>query len=72
MLDRWCDEVGRDRSEIEISTGKSVRGLGAMAPGTLETYYDLGVRLFEAETTGPDYDLSGLQMLLDWRRSFGG
>jgi probable F420-dependent oxidoreductase len=72
VLDHWCEEVGRDRSEIEISTGKSVRGLGSMALGTLETYSDLGVRLFEAETTGPDFDLSGLKMLLDWRKSFAG
>jgi probable F420-dependent oxidoreductase len=71
VLDRWCEQVGRDPREIEVSTGKSVRGLGAMAPGTLETYYDFGVRLFEAETYGPDYDLSGLEMLLKWRNSFG-
>ena len=71
VLDRWCDELGRDRSEIELSTGRSVRGLGGMGATTLETYYDLGVRLFEAETTGPDYDLTSLKALLAWRDSFG-
>jgi probable F420-dependent oxidoreductase len=71
VLDRWCEEVGRDRSEIELSTGRSVRGMGDLAPATLERYYELGVRLFEAETTGPDFELDGLVRLLAWRDSFG-
>ncbi|MFT4284134.1 MAG: LLM class F420-dependent oxidoreductase [Protaetiibacter sp.] len=71
VLDEHCAAVGRDRSEIEISTGVSVRGMGSLDTEVLERQYALGVRLFEASATGPDYDLASLEQLLAWRASFG-
>jgi len=71
VLDEHCAAVGRDRSEIEISTGVSVRGMGSLDTEVLERQYALGVRLFEASASGPDYDLAPLEQLLAWRASFG-
>ncbi|QEO10588.1 LLM class F420-dependent oxidoreductase [Protaetiibacter larvae] len=71
ILDEHCAAVGRDRSEIEISTGVSIRGMGSLDPAVLEKQHALGVRLFEAPASGPDYDLGGLKALLAWRDSFG-
>src|SRR5690606_34275383 len=48
VLDGWCSEVGRDRSEIEISTGTGVRGQGSLDHAVLDRYADLGVGLFIA------------------------
>ncbi|MFT4028652.1 MAG: LLM class F420-dependent oxidoreductase [Protaetiibacter sp.] len=72
ILEEHCAVVGRDRAEIEISTGVSVRGMGSLDPAVLERQYALGVRLFEAAASGPDYDLAPLTQLLAWRDSFGG
>ena len=69
ILDEHCAAVGRDRSEIEISTGVSVRGMGSLDPAVVERQYALGVRLFEAAASGPDYDLTTLTQLLAWRDS---
>ncbi|PZQ92028.1 MAG: LLM class F420-dependent oxidoreductase [Leifsonia xyli] len=70
ILDEHCAAVGRDRGEIEISTGVSVRGMGSLDVAVLERQHALGVRLFEASATGPDFDLGPLEQLLAWRASF--
>lgn len=67
VLRHWCEEVGRDVDEIELSTGTSVRGIGALDETTLDTFRDLGVTLFEVSITGPDYDLEAVKWILDWR-----
>ncbi|MDP3209916.1 MAG: LLM class F420-dependent oxidoreductase [Rhodoglobus sp.] len=71
VLDAWCAEVGRDRSEIELSTGLGPRGQGSVNPAVLDTQYALGITLFEAVALGPDFNDSPVRALLDWRRSRG-
>ncbi len=72
ILDEHCAAVGRDRSEIEISTGVSARDAASLTPAVLERQHALGVRLFEVPASGPDYDLGPLERLLAWRASFLG
>jgi probable F420-dependent oxidoreductase len=71
VLRTWCDEVGRDPDEIELSTGVSVRGLGTDRITVLEKHYELGVRLMQASITGPDFDYQPVKNLLAWRDSAG-
>jgi hypothetical protein len=64
VLGAWCDEVGRDLSEIEISTelrGRTVDDADAL--------YDLGTRLFTVGISGPEYDLGKATDWLAWRDS---
>ena len=71
VLQHWCEVVGRDMSEIELSTGTSIRGMGSSAPSVLDTYRELGVTLFEfAIDAGTD--LSNVKRLLAWRDSIDG
>lgn len=72
VLGTWCDEVGRDLGEIELSTGVSVRGMGSAAPEALERFHALGVTLFELGITAPDYDWATVQRLIDWRDQANG
>ncbi|CAN5219113.1 LLM class F420-dependent oxidoreductase [soil metagenome] len=72
VLRTWCDEIGRDIDEIELSTGVSVRGMGSVDQPVLEQQYELGVRLFELGITAPDYDYATVQRLIDWRDSVNG
>lgn len=73
VLDRWCEEVGRDRGEIELSTGTSVRGLGPLADlHAADRLLELGVTLFVPAVDGPDWDLAGLEALLAWRDALNG
>lgn len=68
VLRHWCDEVGRDISEIELSTGTTVRGLGSLDRTSLDKYRELGVTLFEIAINAPD-DLAPVRELLAWRDS---
>ena len=56
--------VGRDVSEIEISTE-----IGKRSIDEVEAQYALGATLFTIGITGPDYDLSGIPEWLAWRDS---
>lgn len=69
VLRHWCEELGRDVSEIELSTGTTVRGLGSLDRPRLEQYLALGVTLFEIAIDGPDHDLAPVLELLGWRDS---
>jgi probable F420-dependent oxidoreductase len=71
VLQHWCDEVGRDMSEIELSTGTSVRGMGSTEHAALEAYRALGVTLFEIAIDAGD-DLSRVTRMLQWRDSIAG
>ena len=71
VLRHWCDEVGRDVSEIELSTGTTVRGLGSLDVASLESYRTLGVTLFEVAIDGGS-DLAPVRDLLAWRDSVDG
>ena len=71
VLRHWCEELGRDADEIEISTGVSVRGMGSLDEAVLDAQYELGVRLFTGSTSGPEFDLASTVALLDWRERRG-
>jgi probable F420-dependent oxidoreductase len=62
VLDAWCAEVGRDRSEIEISN--ELRGRDE---ATANELFDRGVTLFTLNMSGPDYDLTDTKKWLAWR-----
>ena len=64
VLGEWCGKVGRDMSEIEIST--ELRG---RTVAQAEELYDLGARLFTIGVSGPDYDLAHAVDWLAWRDS---
>ncbi len=68
VLRHWCDEVGRDMSEIELSTGTSIRGMGSTEEAALAAYRNLGVTLFEVAIDAGD-DLSRVRRMLEWRDS---
>ena len=69
VLQHWCDEVGRDISEIELSSSTGRRDNGAIDVSLLEAHYDLGVRLFEISVADPAHDLTPVVELLRWRDS---
>jgi probable F420-dependent oxidoreductase len=69
ILDTWCEEIGRDPQEIELSAHVGEMGSRAFDPATLDAQLELGVRLFEISTTGPDYPLEHVTELLKWRDS---
>ena len=62
VLAGWCDTVGRDPAEIEIST--ELRGRSVEEADQL---YDLGARLFTLGLSGPHYKLDRLTDWLAWR-----
>src|SRR6188472_1165680 len=62
VLDEWCAKVGRDPNEIE----RSVQIFGPQLD-KLDEYRAAGITHFIHGAPGPDYDLSGLQKLIDWR-----
>jgi len=68
VLRHWCEEVGRDISEIELSTGTTVRGFGSLDRAALDQYRELDVTLFEiAINAGQGMD--AVRELLAWRDS---
>lgn len=68
VLHEWCAAEGRDPADIELSSGYTIRGFGPLmeddAPARLHA---LGFRLLIPAIDGPDYDLSSLTPLLEWR-----
>lgn len=62
VLDQHCQDVGRDRGEIEVSVGA-----GGAPEGNGDRLLDLGARLFTVGVSGPDYDLSTLERWIAWR-----
>ena len=64
VLSDWCVKVGRDMSEIEISTE-----LRSRTTDEADALYDLGTRLFTIGISGPNYDLSPVVDWLAWRDS---
>jgi hypothetical protein len=59
--------VGRDPSEIELSSGVSGKPADS-GPALL----DLGVSLFTVGVGGPDYDLSDVRAWIAWRDEING
>ena len=62
VLRDWCDRVGRDFDEIEIST--TINYPEERDPDTLAP---LGITRMLAVTRGPAYDLAPIRELLEWR-----
>ena len=66
VLDRWCEEIGRDPSEIERSVGiHPHRGEKDLA--LADTYYDLGFRQITVGLNGPDYPMDAVEKWIAWR-----
>jgi probable F420-dependent oxidoreductase len=64
VLDEWCERVGRDPNEIE----RSAQILDSQLD-KLDAYLEAGITHILGETSGPDYDLSGLEKMIEWRDS---
>jgi len=69
VLETWCAEVGRDPQEIELSTHVGAPGSTTFDHSILDAQLELGVRVFEISTSGPDYPLEHVTELLKWRDS---
>lgn len=68
VLHDWCRREGRDPADIELSSGFTIRGFGPLRePDAPSRLHALGVRLLIPAVDGPDYDLSQLAPLLQWR-----
>ena len=63
QLDAWCERVGRDPSEIE----RSVLGVKGEGIDQADAYADQGLTHLITTTSGPDWDMSDLKRLIDWR-----
>jgi probable F420-dependent oxidoreductase len=62
VLDEWCAKVGRDPREIERSAH-----IGGSQLDKLDEYHAAGITHFIGRAPGPDYNLTPLHKLLDWR-----
>ena len=62
VLAKWCDEVGRDIREIEISTEVRKRSIDEG-----DALLERGTTLFTVGISGPDYSLSAVRDWLAWR-----
>jgi probable F420-dependent oxidoreductase len=67
VLDGHCAAIGRDRSEIEISTGVRTTAPGTVDTAVLDDLRERGVSLFTLGISGPDLDFAGVEKLLAWR-----
>jgi probable F420-dependent oxidoreductase len=65
VLDDWCRRVGRDPAEIERSIG----GIREEALPYLDGYLEVGVTHLIMGISGPEWDLSLLRRLVEWRDS---
>jgi hypothetical protein len=63
VLDEWCRRVGRDPAAIERSVGD----VDDASPANLDAYLEIGVTHLIMATGGPDWDLSLLPKLVEWR-----
>ncbi|MBW8173293.1 LLM class F420-dependent oxidoreductase [Ornithinimicrobium sp. Arc0846-15] len=62
VLAGHCRAVGRDMSQIEVSTAGDEPG-----SDEAEAKFEFGARLFTVSTSGPNYDLSEIKGWLAWR-----
>ena len=73
ILHDWCAREGRDPAEIELSSGFTIRGFGPLLEDDgANRLHALGARLLIPAIDGPDYDLSALRPLLEWRDRVNG
>jgi probable F420-dependent oxidoreductase len=64
ILRQHCADVGRDATEIEVST--EVQGEPAEVAPRLQ---ELGATLFTLSADGPDYDFTHLRKWIEWRNA---
>ena len=62
ILDDWCTRVGRDPKEIERSAQINRKQMER-----LDEYLAAGITHIITDASGPNYDLSSLYTLIEWR-----
>jgi probable F420-dependent oxidoreductase len=62
ILDEWCARVGRDPNEIE----RSAQLYPPQLP-KVDEYLDAGMTHIICSAKGPDFDLTPLHTLIEWR-----
>lgn len=67
ILDEWCEKVGRDPKEIERTAQISLAQIDKA-----DAYLEAGITHLITSAKGPDYDLTPLWKLLEWRERHGG
>jgi alkanesulfonate monooxygenase SsuD/methylene tetrahydromethanopterin reductase-like flavin-dependent oxidoreductase (luciferase family) len=67
VLAEHCDAVGRDVSEIEISTEIRMR-----TEAEANEQVELGASMFSIGISGPDYGLAPVKKWLAWRDAING
>ena len=67
VLRGWCDQVGRDISEIEISNEQRAKDFVSA-----DALRERGVTMFTLGISGPDYDLGIVREWLAWRDAQNG
>ena len=72
VLHEWCAREGRDPADIELSTGFTLRRPLQMTDALLDAWHGVGVRLVIPALDGPDFDLSGVKPVLEWRDRVNG
>jgi probable F420-dependent oxidoreductase len=63
ILDEWCNRVGRNPNDIERSVLRSNEDVIENA----DSYVEQGITHLIVGTSGPDYDLTLLRQLVEWR-----
>lgn len=64
---KWCEEVGRDPSEIEVVANLLPQYFKDNDPDILLKEH--GIKHFNLLTIGPDWDLGLLREMLEWKKS---
>jgi probable F420-dependent oxidoreductase len=67
VLGEHCEAVGRDVTEIEISTELRMR-----TEAEADEQVDLGVTMFTLGISGPEYDLAAVRRWVAWRDAVSG
>ncbi len=67
ILDRWCEEVGRDPAEIERATSAPRLPESGDIHPLADDLFDIGIRQFTIGLEGPEFDFSGVEGWLEWR-----
>jgi probable F420-dependent oxidoreductase len=68
-LRRWCDDVGRDPSDIEWGVGVEPDDLDRFLDRDGRTYLEMGFTQFTLGFNGPDWSVEGGVAFLAWRDS---
>ncbi len=63
VLQKWCEEVGRDFDEIDISIGGS-----KLTPDLGDELVERGVDELTIGLNGPDYDMAEVEAWMEWAR----